>query len=210
MIWLIRHGQTEWNKKSIFRGHKDIPLSKSGRLEALLAARWLKNRGIHIVYSSPLKRASETASIIAQECNSHVQTLDALLDINFGKWEGKTFEWVRTHDPDNYDVYKKFPHQCKFPGGESIPDCFSRVFHAFSDAASKNENKRLNTAFVTHRVILKLILIGSLELPLSSFWKIQLDTCSISVLDLNESGFIVRVINSTCHLTDHNLKGADF
>ena len=109
MIWLIRHGQTEWNEKSKFRGHKDIPLSDLGKLEATLAAGWLKDRGIHIIYSSPLKRAMETASIIAHDCNSDIQSPDGLIDINFGEWEGKSFEWVKENDPDNYRIYKEFP-----------------------------------------------------------------------------------------------------
>jgi broad specificity phosphatase PhoE len=210
MIWLIRHGQTDWNEKSIFRGRRDIPLSDAGKSEATLTAGWLKNRGIHDIYCSPLKRAGETASIIARECQSRMYFTDGLIDIDFGEWEGKSFEWVKKNDPENYRLYKKYPHRCRFPGGESIAECYSRAFSSFYDAASKSAGKRLHAAFVTHRVILKLILIGSLELPLSSFWKFQLDTCSISIMNLEEGGFIVRAINSICHLTDQNLKIIDF
>lgn len=86
MIYLIRHGQTEWNEKKIFRGQKDIPLSKEGNKQADKTGKYLTRSGINIIYSSPLKRAYETSLSISRECGCDVNILNDLTDIHFGDW----------------------------------------------------------------------------------------------------------------------------
>ncbi len=208
MIYLIRHGQTEWNKNCIFRGQKDIPLSKEGNLQARLTGKYLIGHDIESIYTSPLKRAFETATILAENFKSTVQKVEDLKDINFGNWEGKSDLWVREHDASLYNLYRNFPEKSSFPDGESLNQCFDRAFRAFYSIASQNAQKDI--AIVTHRVILKLILIGILGLTTSSFWKIRLDTCSISEVELHKSSFIIKRINSICHLTKLEGESIDF
>ena len=210
MIYLVRHGATEWNKDGIFRGRKDLPLSEEGKRQALSTARRLKNSSIDSVYSSPLKRAVETAEAIASECGCRIVKVEGLIDLNFGDWEGRTFEWVRTNDPERYMLYKRSPQHCTVPGGESLKDCYDRAFRTFLRIASQQSADGSGYAVVSHRVVLKLILIGVLELGLSSFWKIVLDTCSISEVERKKNGFNIRGINSSFHLSHRSPRGIDF
>jgi len=210
MIYLVRHGQTAWNRDRIFRGRKDLPLSEEGRLQASSTALLLKECNIKAVYSSPLKRALETANEIASACRCLVVGEEGLIDLDFGDWEGKRFEWVKKYDPEQYRLYRSSPERCTIPGGESLKDCFERAYRAFLGIAEKHVDDTSHCVLVSHRVILKLLLLGILGLPLSSFWKITLDTCSICEIDPKENEFIVRAINSRCHLATVSAHGIDF
>ena len=210
MIYLIRHGQTEWNKAGIFRGRKDLSLSEEGKRQALCTARRLKECSIAAVYSSPLKRAIETADAIASECRCPVIHEEGLIDLDFGDWEGRTFDWVQANDPEQYMLYKRSPQRCTIPGGESLKDCYDRAFRTFLRISAQRETTESGYAVVSHRVILKLILLGVFELPLSSFWKIVLDTCSVSEVERKNNEFIIRGMNSGIHLSNRPLHGIDF
>ncbi|MCK4803473.1 MAG: histidine phosphatase family protein [Spirochaetes bacterium] len=213
MIYLIRHGQTEWNEKKIFRGHKDIPLSKEGKEQAYKTGKYLARSGINIIYSSPLKRAHETSLSISEECGCDVNILNDLTDIHFGDWEGKSLRWVKENDSYKYNLYRFHPEKITFPNGESLNHRYERALDGFYSLVEQKTGTwaaSLNLAIVTHRVTLKLILLGVLELSPSSFWKIQIDTCSISEVEFTDNGYLVRRLNSTCHFEDQGSLNYDF
>ena len=87
-IYLVRHGQTQWNKEEIFRGTTDVPLNESGLKEARLAAEALREEPIKAVYTSPLARANQTAEAIARIHRMEARVIDDLRDICFGEWQG--------------------------------------------------------------------------------------------------------------------------
>ncbi len=208
MVYLIRHGLTQWNTGGFFRGTHDVQLSEEGRRQAHLLGKYLaggskKQKGA-IIYTSPLSRARETASIIAGYTGSRVVSDDRLIDVDFGNWQGKDVSQIKEKYPEQYRIYKKNPEKAAFPGGETLQECFQRCTQRLFDLAPKNDTE--TAMLVSHRVVLKLLLIGVLDLPLSAFWKIQLDTCSISTVGTGDGTFVIKKINSTCHLTE----GLDF
>ena len=86
-IYLVRHGQTAWNKAKIFRGRRDVPLDEQGRLEAAAAAKALREVALGRIYTSPLSRARETAETIAAgQRTCEVVADDAFTDIDYGEW----------------------------------------------------------------------------------------------------------------------------
>ena len=89
-FYFVRHGETNWNKENKIMGWKDIELNDNGREEAEHAAYILKELEIDKIYSSDLKRASETAKIIAQVCELEFEKMDGLRERSLGKYEGKT------------------------------------------------------------------------------------------------------------------------
>ena len=206
-VYLIRHGQTRWNKNTIFRGHKDIPLDETGILQAEKTANYLKDFGIEKIYSSPLLRAYQTAKKISESTGIQIEKIPELTDINFGQWEGKDLNWVKKNDPENYFNYKYDPEIASFPGGESMSECFERSYKVFFKLLSNNGKK---IAIVTHRVILKMILLGILGLSLKAFWQLQLDTCSISEVYTKKSTIIIKCLNSVCHLNNLSDNKVDF
>ena len=203
MIYLVRHGQTKWNKGGVFRGHKDIPLDNKGFKQAKQVAEYLKNKQIKKIFSSPLSRATQTAEVIANKTGVNIEIKENFIDLNFGKWEGHEIDWVANNDPHNYHLYKNEPEKAIFPDGESLTNCLERSYRAFYNLVEEYQD---DIIIVTHRVIIKLLLIGVLGLSLNAFWQLHIDTCSTTELTQKSMHFVIRKMNNTCHLDDMELK----
>ena len=197
-IYLVRHGQTAWNKEEIFRGRADIPLNETGRKEALLAGQYLRGVEVISVYSSPLSRAFETAEAIARYQGKEVESLDGLIDIDFGQWQGVSREEVKRRYGELYRQWKDTPHLVRFPEGESLEDVRERALRAIHETV-RSRDAESTLVMVSHRVINKIVICGLLELDNSHFWQIGQDTCCINILEFGE-GFVLRRLNDTSHL----------
>ena len=90
-LYLIRHGETEWNVKKLLQGHTDIPLNKKGEIQARQLARKFAQTHFDAVFSSDLIRAKRTAEIVTQEKKLAIFTTKALRERNFGQYEGRSF-----------------------------------------------------------------------------------------------------------------------
>jgi broad specificity phosphatase PhoE len=213
MIFLVRHGQTEWNKSLVFRGRKDVPLSEEGKMEASLTGKFFLRRSVYRIFTSPLSRAVDTATSIAKESQCAVTVIEGLTDVHYGDWEGKTQEWVRKNDPEHYFVYLHHPEEVVFPNGESLESCCERAFDAFHTELHRHYTGTRSDGdfvFVTHRVVLKLLLLRVLGLSSSAFWKLQVDTCGLNELDFVDNVFVIKRINSVCHLSGAAQVSTDF
>jgi len=100
MFYVLRHGQTDWNVQLRLQGSTDIPLNETGRLQARTAARFLEGQSITRILSSPLSRAHETATIVAETLGLPVETDARLIERSFGVFEGLTLEEVARHRAD--------------------------------------------------------------------------------------------------------------
>lgn len=94
-MYLVRHGETDWNQVRRIQGHSDTDLNELGLRQAEQVAGRFRSEGIHAVYSSDLSRARETASRIAQNFDRAVSTLITLRERCYGQWEGLTYEEIR-------------------------------------------------------------------------------------------------------------------
>ena len=210
MIYLIRHGETEWNREEIFRGRADISLNQTGFREAELIGEYLKGMDIHVVYSSPLSRARETARRIAQVFNLKVQLLEGMIDMNFGRWEGRPVKEVQIHEKELYQQWIERPHLVRFPGGESLDEVRIRAMDTLESVVQAYHGN--NIVIVSHRVLNKLIICGVLGIDNSHFWQIGQDTAAINLIQFKEGKFILSLLNETCHLKSlHEVRAkADF
>ncbi|MBI2954250.1 MAG: alpha-ribazole phosphatase [Chloroflexi bacterium] len=198
-FYLVRHGQTEWNKVERFRGRVDIPLNETGAAQARAVAERLAHEKIAAVFSSPLLRALKTAEPIAQKLGLAVQIADALVDFDFGDWQGLTPDEVAQKYPDLFVQWLTHPESVSIPGGESLEDVRTRVSRLVADLAARFKNQEV--VLVTHKVVCKVLLCLALELDNSRYWQIEQDNGAISVFDLElPSRFVVSLVNDTCHL----------
>ena len=137
-IYLVRHGETAWNKAKIFRGRRDIPLNEQGRLEAACAARALRQVPLAAVYSSPLSRARETAETVAAGRDLGVTVDEAFTDLDYGEWTEYWDVEARAKFGDQYRQWKESPHLVKFPDGESLDDVRRRAAPRLTELARQN------------------------------------------------------------------------
>jgi broad specificity phosphatase PhoE len=197
-IYLVRHGQTAWNKEEIFRGRTDVPLDETGLRQAELAGEYFKGMEIHAIYSSPLSRALETAQKIAQFHNTKVQPLQGILDMSFGRWEGQSHLDIQKNDREIYRQWREEPHLVRLPSGESLDDVRVRAMAALEEVIRNHPGKTL--ILVSHRVVNKVLICGILGLDNSHFWQITQDTTAINLIKYKEGKYILSLMNETCHL----------
>jgi broad specificity phosphatase PhoE len=197
-VYLVRHGETAWNKEEIFRGRTDISLNEIGFREAELVGEYLKGKDIHVIYSSPLLRAMETARRIAQVFNLKVQPLEGIIDMSFGKWEGLPLKEVQIRDGELYRQWREEPHLVTLPGGESLDEVRVRAMAALENVIQYH--KGINIVLVSHRVINKVIICGILGIDNSHFWQIGQDTAAVNLIQYKEGKYILSLLNETCHL----------
>ena len=201
-ILLIRHGETAWNKEEIFRGRADIELNETGLRQAQLLAEYLKDEKIAAVYSSPLKRALQTAKKIASYQNLKVTISPELNDFDFGKWQGLPLESVKRDFPVIFDEWLNHPHLVKIPEAENLEEVRKRALSLINRVKNGNPG---TIALVSHRVINKVLICALLGLDNSHFWNIDVDTCGITAFNYESNRFVLLRHNDTAFL--RSLKG---
>lgn len=197
-VYLIRHGQTAWNKEEIFRGRTNVPLDETGLKQADLAGEYFKRMEIHAIYSSPLARAWQTAEKIAEPRSMKVQPLEGVIDMSFGSWEGHPHQEIREMDPQTYRQWRDEPHLARLPGGETLDGVRLRAMAALEAVVQSNPN---NTVIVvSHRVVNKVLICGILGIDNSHFWQIGQDTTAINLIQYRNGKYVLSLLNETCHL----------
>jgi probable phosphoglycerate mutase len=140
----------------------------------------------------------ETAENIAKFHNIPVISLDAIIDISYGEWEGLSNEEVQQKHPELHALWLSEPHKVHFPGGESLDEVRSRTVAALEELVAKHNNE--NFVLVAHRVPNKVICCALLGLDNSHFWRIQQDTASTNLFTYNDGQWIISFLNDTAYL----------
>jgi broad specificity phosphatase PhoE len=157
---LVRHGLTDWNVEGRYQGRLDIPLNAAGRAQAEGLKAQLDNIAFDIVYSSPLRRAYETAEIIAG--SNPIVCDDRLAEIHHGIWQGKTQDEIAMRWPRDWQTWNSDPDQFTPPGGESAAQVELRVKAFIGDMQSQT------ALCVSHGVVIQKFLSTVLAKPSSA------------------------------------------
>ncbi len=197
-VILVRHGETAWNRREVFRGRADVELNERGRTQARAVAASLKERSVAAVYSSPLRRAVETAKAIAQPHNATVQIEEGFIDFDYGRWQGLQHDEVLRRYPRLYRDWIERPHTVRMQGGESLKMVRRRAMNALMKVTERHPDQTV--VVVSHRVVNKVLLCTALGLGNSHFWRIRQDTCALNVLERSHDQWAVWLLNDTCHL----------
>ena len=174
MIYIVRHGQTEWNVLGKVQGKQDICLNEKGKEQALLTKKDLDNKEIDLIIVSPLKRALETAEIINKDRNLPMIIDERIKERDFGEFEGTNFVDFDTKDFWNYYRNEEYKE------AESIQEFFKRIYDFLDDIIVKYKDK--NVLLVTHGgVSLPVHCYFSKNIPEGSLIKanIMLDNCQV-------------------------------
>ena len=163
-LYIIRHGQTEWNTQKRLQGWNNSSLTQKGVLDAENLSQRLKDINFDYIYSSIQKRAIDTANIIRNNRKLDIIKLDGLKEIGFGKWEGMEIGEIQDKYKEEFDIYLNRPHLYKpTQNGESYEDIFKRVKISLEEIL---KNKGKNVLVVSHGVTLKVLTSIIKEIPL--------------------------------------------
>ncbi len=200
-LFLIRHGQTLWNEEGRYQGDKDISLTSEGIRQAKLAAKYLSKVNFSNIYSSPLKRALDTADIIKKSRNLEVKVIirEDLKEINFGKWEGMKFDEINKQFHDDYQNWLKDPYNSSPTGGESFKRVQERAVAEIDNIVSENED-RSSVAVITHGGIILSLLVHWLQIPISRWRSIIQRQGAINIVVIDRGFPYISTINYTGHL----------
>lgn len=156
-IYLVRHGQTEWNLETRMQGHKDSPLTPLGIIQAQKLHDRLVNEKIDLIYSSGSKRAYDTAKIIQGNRNIPFHICKELKEINMGEWEGmKQIDIINKYSEAWNNFWNNPINYSPTGEGESYQNLKNRVIPALENIINSNQGK--NIIIVTHRITLKVIM----------------------------------------------------
>ena len=145
-LLLVRHGETDWNRDNRFQGHADPPLNGVGREQAHALAELLADEPFTAVYTSPLRRAAETAEIVAASHGLTPLEVDALREVDVGSWQGLTRDDIERQFPDQFARWRD--HGPGWEDGESYEEMGSRVVAGLLDIAKRHDGQRVLA--VTH------------------------------------------------------------
>jgi len=142
-MWLVRHGQTDWNLAGIYQGQSDIPLNETGIQQASDLAQKLKGKHFDAIYSSDLKRARKTAEIIAQQVGAPIFTDPRLREIRQGVWEGMSIEEVKKIYAPDFSRDPEFINTPRAEGAESLAEVITRMVAAANDIHDRHNGSRV-------------------------------------------------------------------
>lgn len=198
-ILLVRHGETEWNKLGKFQGCKDISLSEEGIVQAQYVSKSI-NGNFDYLFTSPLKRAVQTAGIIGAERKIKPIVINDIREINFGEWEGLTVKEIAGNFSKQFEIWKTDKTEGPICGGElSIKNACTRAKNVITEVANKYKGKK--SVIVAHGGIIKAGLIGIFDWDMTMYHKMALGNTAISEIafDSDMSPLLLR-LNDTSHL----------
>ncbi len=202
-IFLIRHGETNWNKEGRFQGQINIPLNNNGKEQAIKASEYLKDISFNKAFSSSMDRPYETAKIILQRNQDiKIKKIDELIEISHGLWEGKLENEIKEKWPELLKSWHDNPEKVKMPEGESIKEVSDRAIKAWNDICLNQVNKDL-TLLVAHDAVNKTLICKILGIDYSNIWMIKQGNGGITVIDIfndPQKDNVISALNITTHL----------
>lgn len=191
--YIIRHGETEWNKKGIYQGGLDSPLTQKGISDAKKIAKLLKDKNVTIILCSPLQRAKKTANIISKVIKARVVVAPEFKEMNFGIFEGKKKSFARKLYKEFFTKREKnnyFKLYENYPEGESYFDVFLRVNKVLPKILENYEN----FIIVGHESVNRIIRGIIKKIFLKEMISLRQNNNEVVLIDLNTLGEYIITI----------------
>jgi len=196
-VLLIRHGQTRSNVAGYYMGWSEEDLNEVGYIQARKLASRLADSPIAAIYTSPLKRAHTTASLIAEHHGLKVKPLDDLIEIKLGDWQGLHEGEIAERWPEMWKQSEVDPSVMAMPHGESFSQVVERAVRAFEMVVAANREKRV--AIVTHDIVVRIVVAYVLGVTYSIYRRLKVDNASLSVIWVTASSKRLVTLNDTSH-----------
>lgn len=198
--YLVRHGETEWNRTRRIQGNADIPLNRRGRDQASLLGRRLNETEFSAIYASDLSRAMTTARLAVGESGPEITPVWDLREIAYGEWEGLTFAEVEARDPEGFaERMLRQNERDAPPGGENVQQVVDRV-RRFHDRVRELHVSGDQVLVVGHSGSLLALLICLLDMPNEFLLRFRLNPAGLSIVRSFDDAAVLELWNDTSHL----------
>jgi len=200
-IFLVRHGETDWNRTHRFQGRTDLSLNQEGRNQAHALASALKDKPLIAIYSSPLRRAMETAHFIRVFHPSiPLFEEEGLNEMDLGEFDGMEASDWSIHYQDFYKAWRSTPASLRMPGGESLQEVQIRAIDAL-ERITKLYPSGGHLLLCSHNFVNRTLLCYVLKIPLDRFREVQQETAALNVLCKHEGQWLAEAVNDVSHLS---------
>ncbi len=199
-IYLVRHGETEWNRIQRFQGRINLPLNKKGKKQAKALALALRNIPLKAIYTSPLIRALETSYFIKDfHPSTPIFEEKGLIEMDLGEFDGmKVQDWVEQY-PDFRKAWNENPATFKMPGGESLKEVQIRAKETLERITSIYPSDT-TILLSSHNFVNLTILCDILKIPLNRFRELRQENATINIINKKEDQYYVELLNERSHL----------
>ena len=177
-LYLIRHGETDYNNALRFQGQTDIPLNRKGIEQAERVAGFFRDIPLQAIYTSTLIRAKTTAEIIAGSKGLELQETDALREMSFGIWENMNGKDIQKKYAKEWKDFFASPANTTIPQGESMSDVQKRAYPAVQEILDRYPEG--DVAFVAHGGIIRVLICTMLGMDLNRAWHLHVGNASVT------------------------------
>jgi len=204
-LHLIRHGVTTSNTQRIYMGRSQESLSTDGRWQARELARRLQEQELDAIYCSPLRRARETADIVAQPHRQEVRLDADILELDLSRWQGRPADEIAAADAEAWQIWCVDPARLAIPGIETFDSIGERVRRFLSRVRKNHANG--SVAVVSHDGVIRMAVMEALAISWGHYRSLPLDNASISIVELGGPHPRLRLFNDIGHLSGAGLFG---
>lgn len=202
-VYLVRHGETQWNAERRIQGHSDSPLTEKGEQQAWQVAERAKALGITHIIASDLGRTRRTAEIIAELCGCGITLDSRLRELDMGVLEKRNLETLTEEEEGWRRQLVNGTAGGRIPGGESMQELADRMHAALATTLALPQGSR--PMIVSHGMALGCLVSTILGLPAYAERRLRLRNCSISRIDYQDSawlasGWVVETAGDVSHL----------
>jgi len=196
-IYLVRHGETDWNRDRRYHGSTDLEMNQRGLDQIRTLAGRFAGKRFDAAYSSSLGRARKTAEAVIGDRDIPIAVEPGLAELGFGSWEGLNHADLVEREASTYFDWLADPIDRSPPGGESVGEMARRVNAAIRRMVEAHPDGSVLAA--THAGPIRVILCDALGLDLHNFLRIVLDPGGVSIVTYWGEQGAVRLVNDTSH-----------
>ncbi len=206
-LYLIRHGETEFNLQGRIQGQSDSPLTLLGMRQAEAIAKRLSEDRFSAIYSSDLTRARQTAEVIAMTNSQAVITTPLLREAQFGIIQGMNRMEIEEKYPAEMHEWRQNPHTMRPPGAETYQQVVDRCGKFIDEVLQAHEDGS-QVLVVCHGGSLRGLIVAACHLPIAFYRMQHFSNASLSILDVGENPML-RLMNDTFHLANVEITDVD-
>ena len=192
IIYLVRHGETNWNKEGRVQGSENIPLNEYGIELAEITSEKMKEIPVEVIFSSPLIRAQKTAEIMKRDRTIEIITDERLREMGFGRGEGTLIKEAAADENNPLHHFISAPERYVAKDGEDFSDVIARARSFMEEILIPAQTKYKNVMITAHGAFIRCFLRCIEERPLSEFWGgIPQRNCAVTIIELKDGRFTI-------------------